>query len=99
MTGTVEAMEPDKSPGVWTGSDEELAALALAADPHEDLTADAVAFVDPGADFGLPDWYMPAAQTPPRSGRKRGLRLVIAVSLLAINAAGLCVTYGQLVIA
>jgi hypothetical protein len=81
----------------WT--DEELTALALAADPDAPLEPDAVAFVDPSADFGLPDWYMPAARSQPRSRRQRIVRITIAASLLGINAAGLCVTYGQLVIA
>jgi hypothetical protein len=80
-------------------TDEELASLALAADPDLPLDPDAVEFVDPTADYGLPSWYMPAAQRHPRSRRQHLVRVTIAASLLGINAMGLCVTYGQLVIA
>jgi hypothetical protein len=76
--------------------DDELAALALAADPDVELDADAVPFLPDqtrGAEL-LPAWYMPA----PRSFRRSPGRTVAAVSfvvaLLALNGAGLCVTYG-----
>ncbi len=76
--------------------DDELARLALAADPDVDLDDDAVPFVaDPsdGAEL-LPAWYMPV----PRSFRRTPGRTVAAVSfivaLVALNGAGLCVTYG-----
>jgi len=76
--------------------DDELAAMALAADPEVELDADAVPFLpDPtDGDALLPAWYMPA----PRSFRRTPGRTVAAVSfvvaLVALNAAGLCVTYG-----
>jgi len=76
--------------------DDELAELALAADPDVELGADAVPFLPDqtgGAEL-LPAWYMPA----PRSFRRTPGRTVAAVSfvvaLLALNGAGLCVTYG-----
>ena len=76
--------------------DDELACLALAADPDVDLDDDAVPFVPDQADGVelLPAWYMPV----PRSFRRTPARTVAAVSfivaLLALNGAGLCVTYG-----
>jgi hypothetical protein len=78
-------------------SDEELTALALAADPDAALDDDAVPFGggadDDDPDALLPAWYMPRAV---RHGRRRH-RLVIAGiigALLVVNGAGLCVTYG-----
>ena len=76
--------------------DEELAELALAADPDVDLDDDAVPFLADRVDGAelLPSWYMPA----PRSFRRTPGRMVAAVSfvvaLVALNGAGLCVTYG-----
>ncbi|MCU1346178.1 MAG: hypothetical protein JWL70_2444 [Acidimicrobiia bacterium] len=80
-------------------SDIELTEMALAADVDAPLDPDAVPFQDESADFGLPGWYMPPAQAAPRSRRQRLVRITIAASLLGVNAMGLCVTYGQLVIA
>ncbi|HEY4376595.1 MAG TPA: hypothetical protein VGM93_05530 [Acidimicrobiales bacterium] len=86
-------------------TDEELTALALAADPHAALAGDAVSLwdangaTDPGL---LPDWYMPTTGTGPRtvrSWKKRAVLWTIVIALLLINAAGLCVTYGRVVIA
>jgi hypothetical protein len=78
-------------------SDEELTALALAADPDIELAEDAVPFG--GGDVAgdavlLPAWYMPM---PSARGGGRGRRLVIAAvvaALLVVSGAGLCVTYG-----
>lgn len=84
--------------GDYRFTDEELCAQALAADPDDVL-------VDPDAEpFGgsstvaglLPAWYM---ATPMGSGSApRGRRVVIAsvlvLSMLVVNAAGICVTYG-----
>jgi len=80
-------------------TDEELTALALAADPDAPLDPEAVEFMEPGADYGLPGWYMPPAQRQVRNRRHRIARITIAASLLGINAMGLCVTYGQIVLA
>ena len=78
-------------------SDEELTALALAADPDEPLAADAVPLdVYLGnAASPLPEWYM-----APITARRvrRGPQLVILVligAFLLIEAFGLCSTYGQ----
>jgi hypothetical protein len=76
-------------------SDEELTALALAADPDIAVAADAVPFGgSDGAGALLPAWYMPA---PLGHGGGRVRRVVIAgivVALLVVSGAGLCVTYG-----
>jgi hypothetical protein len=81
-------------------SDEELTAEALAAEA-EDLPADAVPWTDvvdagpDGLDL-LPGWYMPAPMIGGRllDGWRRRLALIVIVAFLAINAAGLCSTYG-----
>lgn len=77
-------------------SDEELTELALAADPSAPLAEDAVPLSVYLDQFGgpLPEWYMP----PPRGRASRyWVPLVWAViaAFLAIEAAGLCSTYGQ----
>lgn len=80
-------------------SDEELTALALAADPDAELPADAMPFgglaaSDDGNHSLLPAWYMPA---PLRRGGGPARRVVIAGivgALLLVSGAGLCVTYG-----
>jgi hypothetical protein len=80
-------------------TDEELTALALAADPIEMLDHDAVPF-DAGAPAGLlPDWYMPAPQLTAGSRRRPAVVAVVVTSLLLLNALGLCVTYGSVVVA
>ena len=76
-------------------SDDELAALAMAADVDDPLDPDAVpiSFSNPAMEGLLPDWYMPAP-----SAAVRGWRRVVVggfgVALVAVNCAGLCVTYG-----
>ena len=87
-------------------SDEELAALALAADVDEPLGPDAVPWSpdrDADAPDLLPDWYMPAVAAGLGVGAHRGWRRRVAVVLIAafvlINAAGLCSTYGWVVLA
>ncbi|MGE0139734.1 MAG: hypothetical protein AB7R77_18125 [Ilumatobacteraceae bacterium] len=80
-------------------SDEELAALALAADPDVDVGDDAVPF-DAGHALGLlPEWYMPPALASGGSNRRRVVVGVVIGSLVALNALGLCVTYGTVVVA
>lgn len=82
-------------------TDEELAELAMAADPETAVTDDAVPLSEfLGADGEgelLPGWYMPA---PARAGRllqgwRRRMALVIVASFVLINAFGLCSTYGH----
>ncbi len=81
-------------------SDAELTALALAADPDAPVDDDAVPFGAGEGGLGLlPAWYMP---TPAGHRRGRGPALVVSLillSLLAVNAVGLCVTNGFLEIA
>ena len=81
---------------------------ALAADPDAELGSDAVSVWDvidgPGREgVGLlPGWYMPAAIAgSDRQLRwwKRPVALVLIASFLMVDALGLCITYGQLVIA
>lgn len=76
--------------------DDELTALALAADPDPDFDDDAVPFggTDRSGAGLLPAWYMPV---PAGLRRGRGRQFVVGtilVALLAINAVGLCVTNG-----
>jgi hypothetical protein len=81
-------------------SDEELAAEALAARP-EALPDDAVPWTEvvdadtQGLDL-LPGWYMPPPMIGGRllDGWRRRLALIVIVAFLAINAAGLCSTFG-----
>jgi hypothetical protein len=79
-------------------SDDELERLALAAPPSDDLDDDAVAWSPTGRDPLIADWYMPA---PTASRRDLRTRLVVGAtiaSIVAINAAGLCVTYGRVIL-
>jgi hypothetical protein len=80
-------------------SDEELTALALAADPDAPLPAGALPLRPSGADDPglLPRWYMPSpAAGGPRhhSPWQRKVAYVLIGAFLAIDAAGLCSTYG-----
>ena len=80
-------------------TDDELTALALAADPDAPIAADAVSTWDvlhPDATHRLPDWYMP---TPIGGGRRlrgwpRRLAFLVVLAFLAVDAVGLCSTYG-----
>ncbi len=76
-------------------SDEELTALALAADPDAEIDVDAVPFVSTeGMGAGLlPDWYMPAPSLRRSPGRIAVLAS-FAIALFVINVGGVCVTYG-----
>jgi hypothetical protein len=90
-------------------TDDELTALALAADPDTEVCGDAQSLWEllgasetRGRDGALPQWYMPAALTGARPERKqwhRGVALAVIMSFLLIDALGLCITYGQLVAA
>jgi hypothetical protein len=83
-------------------TDDELTALALAADPDQPLDDTAVP-LSPYAtapDGPLPMWYMPPAMSRAAVGGWRTPVVVaIVAAFLLINALGLCITYGQLVIA
>jgi hypothetical protein len=76
-------------------TDDELAELALAADPDAPIADDAVPFGLPEPDGGLlPEWYMPTPASVRRT-RPRVLAVsAIIASLIIVNGAGLCVTYG-----
>ena len=81
-------------------TDEELTALALAADVDAPLDDDAVPLSDLAEDGGdplLPGWYMPTpmAGLQPRRGWRRLVILLVIASFVAINAVGLCSTYGS----
>ena len=76
-------------------SDDELTALALAADPNAPIDHDAVPFVSTD-DLGpslLPEWYMPAPSLR-RSTPRTVVLASVAVALFVINVGGVCVTYG-----
>ncbi len=80
--------------------DDELTRLALAADSDPPLD-DAVPLsqlLGSSPDAPLPSWYMPQPMVRPRpvrGWRRRAIVLVVA-SFLAIDAYGLCNTYGDL---
>ena len=83
-------LEPDQF------SDEELTLLALAADPDESLTVDAVPapfLLDHGP---LPMSYMPPTVPGAATRGRAAVALVLVAAFLAITALGFCVTYGQL---
>lgn len=78
--------------------DEELAALALAADPTAPLAPDAVPWL--GAPIGLlPEWYMGATIGRSASRGRRLLATALVVGLVGGCALGLCVTSGWVQIA
>ena len=82
-------------------TDEELAALALAADPAAPLPPDAVPIDVHLSQFAgsLPLWYMPPVV---RSGSRRWTRpavLAVVAAFLLIDAMGLCNTFGILSLA
>ena len=83
----------------------ELTRLALAADPDAPLPEDAVPYEPAGTTRGgelLPSWYMPMPAGRPRrrfSRRTRLIVLLLILAFLAIDAYGLCSTYGSITIA
>jgi hypothetical protein len=82
-------------------TDDELAAVALAADADEPLPDDAVSLWELDGDGGralLPDWYMPVAATGTRRlrGWRRTLAWVLVLTFFAIDGVGLCSTYGPI---
>lgn len=80
--------------------DDELAALALAADPDRPIARDAVPlsrYLDQTA-AALPEWYMPPVTAPRGKRWRTTVVLVIVAAFLVIEAVGLCSTYGQLVL-
>jgi hypothetical protein len=82
-------------------TEEELTALALAADPNQPLDATAVPLSVylsqvPGI---LPGWYMPPAMAACGNRWRTPVILAIVAAFLMIEAWGLCSTYGQVVLA
>jgi hypothetical protein len=79
-------------------SDDDLTALALAADPFEPLAPDAVPYdVYLGSEPSLlPEWYMGRATAIHASKWRRPIVLAVVGAFLLIDAAGLCSTYGFL---
>jgi len=81
-------------------TDEELTVLALAADPDATIDPDAVPFGGVGTSGQLlPEWYMPEAAGVTRTRPRAAVAALIVGSLLLLNAAGLCVTYGYVELA
>ena len=79
---------------MWDVIDEELAAEAMAADPDVAVPDDAVPFGASESEGLLPEWYMPTLG-PIRRTRPRVVAVAgLVLSLVIVNAAGLCVTYG-----
>ncbi len=97
LASVLERPEPD-DPLAFT--DDELCAQAMAADPDMPADPDAVPFASGGPVFPtlLPDWYMP---TPTAGARTRWHAVVVVLviaSFVLINALGLCITYGHLMV-
>jgi hypothetical protein len=98
------AVSDDRAGAVAEGevSDEELTALALAADPDMPVDSDAPSLADlvgPGTGGLLPAWYMPGVAGSRRlSAWRRSVALVIVAAFLLITAYGLCNTYGDMVL-
>jgi hypothetical protein len=82
-------------------SADELASLALAADPDTAVPDDAVPFDLASDDEGglLPAWYFPVPAGRQVRGWRRRMVLLVAGSFLLVSACGLCCTYGALVMA
>lgn len=77
-------------------TDDELAELALSADPTAPLPLDAVPYdrVIGSMPALLPDWYMGHATAVHASKWRRPVILAVVAAFLLIDAAGLCSTYG-----
>lgn len=92
--------QPDAGdPLAWEPvSEGELVALALAADPDAGPTEDAVPVdVYLGSQPSLlPLWYMPRPLARPGSKWRVVVVVAVVAVFLAIEAAGLCSTFGQI---
>ena len=76
-------------------TDDELAELALASEPHDPFEPGLAPFAT-GDGSGvelLPVWYMPAPSLR-RTRRRTAVFATIVFALLVIDVMGLCVTYG-----
>jgi hypothetical protein len=96
LGSTVDEAELDVAPI----TDEELTAIALAADPDGFVPDDAPSLWELQAprDGLLPDWYMPVSGAGTRRlrGWRRNTAWVLVGTFLAIDAVGLCTTYGPI---
>jgi hypothetical protein len=93
---TFSPSETDELSFPVTLSDEELTAMALAADPNAPIDRDAVPWLGGSAAHQslLPDWYMPSPMAI-RHGRGTQFAIIfIVLGFLIIDAFGLCVTSG-----
>ena len=97
--GWVDVTNQPGSDESW--SDEELTALALAADTDAPLSPDATVWE--GAAFSrtglLPSWYMPTPVARRHSRWSRSVVVIVIVGFLVIDAFGLCITSGFLSLA
>lgn len=88
-------------------TEEELTELALAASPRDDVPADAVSVWDVLDEDGrdndplLPGWYQPGSMRRRALlfGWRRRVAIATVVAFIAIDAFGLCSTYGHIVFA
>jgi hypothetical protein len=82
--------------GAMPFSDEELGALALAADPITALSEDAVPWGGGNSRTPalLPNWYMPSPSYHLRGRWTRAVVITLIVGFLVIDAFGLCITSG-----
>ncbi len=89
---------PEPAPPLGGISDDELTALALAADPAAvPAGVPDTLCLDGGGRAGLlPAAYMPAPMPGAHPGWFRVVALILAVAFLTITAAGFCITYGAL---
>jgi hypothetical protein len=77
-------------------NDEELATLAMCADPHPVIDAHAIPWTgrsDPSLS-GLPDWYMPPSIGLVHSRTVRVVVACVVAGFLLVDASGLCNTFG-----
>jgi len=82
-------------------TDDELAALALAADPDTVVGDDAICLTEALGAAGvlLPAWYMPGAVAGVHlKGWQRSVALAVVAAFLLLTALGLCNTYGDLML-
>jgi hypothetical protein len=79
--------------------DDQLAALALAADPDQPIDPNAQPFVMRDVSGPLPSWYMPAPAMRAQEPWQVAVVLFVVGTLLLISGLGLCITYGYLVTA
>jgi hypothetical protein len=81
-------------------TDDELTALALAADPDLPIDEDAVpiSLYLAQLPIGLPNWYMPAVMVRGSKRWRIPVVLLIVTAFLIIEGLGLCNTFGQLTI-